>query len=99
MRACTPSATINVNEAVLAPKPTIAVTLLHRGGLSLSSARDQRSHVLAVYTETAIKSPQTTIAPITDWNLMENAKIMPDSRLPVHRHAPQRTLNGHNYPQ
>jgi hypothetical protein len=63
MIACTPSTTIRVKETVLAPKPTAAMPLLQRGGLSLASERDQRSHVLTMYTQNAISGPQTTIPP------------------------------------
>src|SRR2546423_15350653 len=63
MSACTPTATISVKEAVLAPKPIVLMPLLQRGGLSFTSARDQRSHVLTMYAQNAIRSAQTTILP------------------------------------
>jgi hypothetical protein len=84
MIACTPSTTIRVKEAVLAPKPTVAMPLLHRGGLSLASERDHRNHVLTMYTQNAISGPQTTIPPriaamrsfIKNCNPMPNEEIM-----------------------
>ena len=86
MSACTPSATISVKEAVLAPKPIVAMPLRHRGGLSLTAARDQCSQVLTMYTQNAMRSPQTTIPPrilavmfrISDCNPVPNTEIMAD---------------------
>ncbi|HWZ81073.1 MAG TPA: hypothetical protein VNW47_00530 [Terriglobales bacterium] len=48
---------------MLAPKPIVAIPLRHRGGLSFTAARDQRSQVLAMYTQNAIKRAQTMISP------------------------------------
>src|SRR6266849_1917967 len=86
MSACIPSATISVKEAVLAPKPMVVTPLLHRGGLSFTSARDHRSHVLTTYTQNAISGTQTTIplriaamaSFIRDCNRRSNAEIIAD---------------------
>ena len=79
------TATISVKEAVLAPKPIVAMRLLHRGGLSFTSARDQRSHVLTMCTQNAIRSPQNDDSAEDTGNDVAHKRLQSDPQLLLNR--------------